>query len=63
MAAMEKEESSSSASMAPFVAMMALTPQTAEPTARSVVNFGFSLKSAAEERHEGDGASDFDCHE
>src|SRR5258708_38563727 len=40
MAAMAKEESSSSASMAPLVAMMALTPQTAEPTAKSVVSLG-----------------------
>ena len=51
MAAIAKEESSSSASMAPCVAMMALaTPQTAEPTARSVVSLGRRPRRAAEER-------------
>src|SRR5258708_4188680 len=41
IAAIANEESSSSASIAPCVAMIALTPQTAEPTASSEVNFGF----------------------
>jgi hypothetical protein len=44
MAAMAVEESSSSASMAPWVAMMAETPQTLEPTARRVVSLGLRLK-------------------
>src|SRR5205807_10574787 len=39
------EESSSSASMAPLVAMIALTPHTAEPTASSVVSLGLRLNS------------------
>src|SRR6185369_8844817 len=43
MAAIANEESSSSASIAPLAAMIAETPQTADPTASSVVNFGFSL--------------------
>src|ERR1700687_4732823 len=37
---MANEESSSSASIAPCVAMMALTPHTAEPTANSEVSLG-----------------------
>ena len=41
---MAVEESSSSASMAPCVAMMAETPQTLEPTASRVVSFGPRLK-------------------
>ena len=56
---MAKEESSSSASIAPCVAMMALTPQTAEPTARSVVSFGRRLKTRPRKSHEGDGTGDF----
>ncbi len=45
MAAMAVEESSSSASIAPWVAMMAETPQTEEPTESSVVSCGPSLKA------------------
>ena len=44
IAAIAVEESSSSASMAPCVAMMAETPQTLEPTASSVVSCAPSLK-------------------
>ena len=44
MAAMAVEVSSSSASMAPWVAMMAVTPQTLEPMASRVVSLGPRLK-------------------
>ena len=60
MAAMAVEESSSSASMAPWVAMMAETPQTLEPTARRVVSLGLRLKRAAEPGHEGEGECEGD---
>ena len=40
IAAIAKEESSSSASIAPCVAIMADTPQTAEPTARREISLG-----------------------
>jgi len=48
IAAIANEESSSSASMAPFAAMMADTPQTADPIASSDVSFGLSLNSRPE---------------
>src|SRR6266481_1078388 len=44
IAAMANEESSSSASMAPFVAMMADTPHMEDPTANRLVSLGLSSK-------------------
>src|SRR2546422_7210631 len=45
IAAIANEESSSSASIAPFAAMMAETPHTAEPTASKEVSLGRSLNA------------------
>src|ERR1041385_189654 len=44
IAAIANDASSSSASIAPFVAIMAETPQMEEPTASRLANLGLSLK-------------------
>ena len=60
MAAMAVEESCSSASMVPWVAMMAETPQTEEPTASRVVSLGAEVEAAAEPGHKGEREGELD---